>query len=279
MSKRFYADLEEDNVGDSSTIVTKTVKLAKKQKVPHKNMSVNAMVKKAMLKLAETKTQCLTTNQFINPATGSGWAALGIRPVTPYSSGVSIIGGTGQGDRIGNKIRTKKVTMDFCLYSNPYNGTTNLVPQPMEIAFWVCSVKEENTLPTSLNDFFQNGNTTSGLAGTLADYVKSVNTDKYTVHRQFVKKLGFADYGGTGATGSQPLFGNYANNDYKLNHNFTLDLTKYCPKNIVWNDSGNPTSKVVFIVMEAIPANGAGIAIDQLPASMYWNLEYQFTDL
>lgn len=270
MSKRFFAEIDDVVVKSESA-------RAKKARVPYKSkMTVQQMVKKAVVKMAEPKSYQFTINTTILPYTGTGWAAVGLRPITPYSSGANIVGGTGQADRIGNKIRTKKVTLSMCMSSLPSNAVTNPSPQPNYITIWIFGLRESNALPNDLSGFFQNGNTVSDPQGTLADEVKTINTDKYIVYKKIVKKLGYSSYDTTGAA---PTYQNFDNNDFSILHNVKMDLTKYCPTNVTWSDSANPTSKAVFIAIQAVPASGQQYTAPVVPAQMFYNLNYEFTDV
>lgn len=249
---------------------------AKKMKMAPAKKTVNSMVKEAILRLAEKKEQQYTVNTVILPYNATGWAATGLRPITPQVSGINIIGGTGQADRVGNKIRTRKVTLDLQMIPKPYNVTTNPTPQPGEVIVWIVGLKESNILPNNLDDFFQNGNTTTDPNGSMVDIVKTYNTDKWIVYKRVVRKLGFGVYGGSGGTiGAQY----YNNNDYKMNHTLRIDCTKYCPASVVYDDTGNPTTKAVFVAIEWVPSDGGQLNASYVPASMYYNLNYEYTDM
>jgi len=237
---------------------------------------VKSYVKSAITKSIEVKTQQFSTNTTVIPVNGTLFASVGIRSITPSASGVVISQGTGQGDRIGDSVGTKKVTLDMLFYPASYNATTNATPMPMETVVWILSLKENNTLPANLNDLFQNGNSTGSPNGSLGDLIKPINTDKYRLHKKVILKCGNSNYGGTGANLGYQTFNN---NDYKLNNHLRLDLTKYCPKKILYNDvSGTPTSNMVFIAVECVPANGGTFAADQVPLNAYYTLSYDYTD-
>lgn len=255
------------------TVSTKRAKQSSGKKMP----TLNQLVRKAVVKLAETKSHQFTTNSLMLAYNATSWATVGLRAITPHSSGVNIVQGTGQGDRIGNKIRTKRVILDICMYPIIYNATTNPSPQPNEVIIWIFGVKESSALPTNLDGFFQNGNNSTDPSGQLNDTVKTVNTDKYILYKKVIKKLGFAEAAGSGVNVNYQSF---ANNDYKLNCNVRMDLTKYCPKNVVWTDTtAQPHSKMVCIAIEVCPSNGAAYPTNTTPAQMYYNLNYEFTDV
>lgn len=244
-----------------------------------RNPFLRKVIRKTVIGMAEVKSQQLTLNQNVFGYNGTSWATTCLRPVTPHTSGIVISQGDGGGDRVGNKIRTKKVILEMLLYPKAYDGITNVAPQPTEIIVWIFGVKENNTLPTDLTGFFQNGDLTSDPAGTLVDAIKTINTDKYVLYKKIRRKFGYANYAGSGSAAPSP-FQTFANNDYKLNQHIKLDLTKYCPAHVLYNDNAaNPFSKGVFYAIEAVPCNGAAYGTNQLPAQMYSNLNYEFVDI
>lgn len=69
-----------------------------------------------------------------------------------------------------------------------------------------------------------------------------------------------------------PSYGNFTNNDYNLCAKFDIDITKWLPKTIVWDDSvTTPTSKMVYVVIEATGTAAAGVysATNQIAAAIH----------
>jgi len=250
--------------------------VTKKARVVPAKKSLESLVRSAMIKASETKSDQFTVDSAVVPYNNTGWASVGLRPITPSTSGIDITSGAQQGDRIGNRLTTKKVTLDMIFWPAPYNVTTNPTPVPLEVIIWIIGLKESNVLPTNLDDFFQNGNTTTDPNGTGVDVVKTYNKDKWVVHKRVVRKLGYAAYTGSGPNAQAQY---HSNNDFNLNQKVRLDLTKYCPKSVVWDDTGNPTSRGVYIAIEAVPADGGQLNASYTPARMYYNLNYQWCDL
>ena len=214
--------------------------VTKKARVVPAKKSLESLVRSAMIKASETKSDQFTVDSAVVPYNNTGWASVGLRPITPSTSGIDITTGAQQADRIGNRLTTKKVVLDMMFWPAPYNATTNPVLMPMEVIIWIVGLKESNILPTNLDDFFQNGNTTTDPNGTGVDVVKTYNKDKWVVHKRLVRKLGYGTYGGSGGSITQQY---YNNTDFKMNQRVHMDLTKYCPKSVVWDDTGNPTTR------------------------------------
>lgn len=212
--------------------------------------------------------------------TATSWYTNCVFPVSPYGTAVlAPAQGTGAGDRLGNKIRTKSLKFKFILTPSPYNASTNAQPQPYDVRVWiVCAKFDTATIPSQLSftNFFQFGDTSVALQSTISDMTLDVNTDMFTVYSDKVYKVGYSTDTGTGGNGVTQY---YANNDYSFNVMDTLDLTKACPKTLVFNDTTSfPNNRCLFAVCAAAPAIGGSIATNQLPLNMWYSLQYKFTD-
>lgn len=248
-----------------------------------KMTSVKKMVKREISRnIEDKKFQVFNDAHDIVPSNSAGFDSQ-IIPVTPFSSAfLTITQGTGQGQRIGNRIKIKKLKFSAIVYPLAYNATTNPTPAPCQIKFWFFYDKEEPQTvptPTASGDFLQYGNTSIGFGNRLFDHLAPVNEDRYRVLCTRTVKVGYAEYGGTGATGSLPTQGNLANNDFKLNAKVVVDLTPYCVKNVVFRDtSATPTTRGIFMMAEPVYANGAALAAAAIPCRMNWLQEVNYED-
>jgi len=130
---------------------------------------------------------------------------------------------------------------------------------------------------TVLNTFFANGNTSIGFLGTLYDLVTPHNKDVVNVHYQRTFKLGHSSY--VGVTGGSSATDPKSDNDYKLNHKFTLDITKYLPKRMYFNDTDNgTTSKQVYCVFEAVYYNGSNMTAATSPCGFIGGIDLHYQD-
>lgn len=241
-----------------------------------KTQRLTKFIKKVMTRQEEKKTQTSFDIIELGAYTGTNMPAQ-IIPITPYDvSGPIIAQGTGQGDRIGNKIRTVSCWVRGVIYPNP-QGANNPNPMPQEVRVWFFSVKENISQPTSLPYFFQNGNTNSFPVGTLIDLTRMINTESYTYKGHRTYKVGFSNYG---ATGSQPLQQTFSNNDFKYNIKYNINVTGMIPKVIKFNDTdNNPTTKPVFMFWESVDANGDTQPITETPLQMNYTTTYVYTDV
>lgn len=215
----------------------------------------------------------------INSA-ATGWAAncFGTLPMTPAAGFLQIDQSTGQGGRIGDKISIRKLTFSGVIYPAKYNVSTNGNIQPQEVKFWLVTQKDTpNVQPTGYTKFFQFGTTSGGFDGTLIDMIKKPNQDLFMIHTTRTFKVGYGEYFGTGNNATAQY---YNNNDFKLNHKFSIDVTKYAVKDVKYNDSTlTPMTRGVFLVCEAVYANGSTISsVNEIPVLMDWQLSVTYED-
>lgn len=225
-------------------------KTAKKQ-----SSALNAQVLKVLNRHREKKVAVYSATGVLNSYTSTGWSATtALQALTPYSGYVSIAQGTGQGDRIGNRIEIKRAKIKILFSPTPYNVTTNPAPYPQIVKGWIVAPKQSTATPSSLGTFFQTGDASTAPVGTSIDCTRPVNTDQYTLYREFMKKVGYSANTGTGTS---PNNANMANNDFLMNQVVEIDVTKYLPKYVEYNDTtGIPTSKAVWLIMESVNYDG-----------------------
>lgn len=201
-------------------------------------------------------------------------------PLTPYTGGVNITQGVTQSTRIGNQVKPRKLLWDFVLSPRPYDAANNVAPQPLEVEMIICSLRPANgEMPTSTDvaNFYQLNNSSIAPSGQLYDMTQKINTDLFHVYKRMHFKLGFANSGGTGVNAAYQSF---ANNDYKMNIHRKINVTKYCPKVITWNDNVvSPTSRCVFVLFNVLPSvGGSAFAAGQAPLRIDSTLSLDFED-
>lgn len=187
--------------------------------------------------------------------------------------------GTGEGNRIGNIIRPKKFTFGMIL--TPQAGITT----PIMVRMYVCtfkfdpnnavaadiwgSVQNWSTTGGLNRSFFDNGNTSTGMAGDLSDLMKPINTDVWRVYKVKTFKVGCS---------SGPAFGTATgNNDFKVMHRKTINLLPYIPKRITYNDANtNSLNKKVFLIFQCIKADGTTNDNVSIYANLYYNYHFKY---
>lgn len=210
----------------------------------------------------------------------NNWTNNNILDVSSVYTGIAQ--GTGEGNRIGNVIKARKLKFSFVLTPN-----LNAITSPLNVRMWILTFKFDpnNSLAVDVwgsmqnwnatgglnRSFFDDGNTTSGMSGDLSDLLKPVNTDAWIVHKCKTFKLG---HSGSPMTGTPAISGN---NDYKLNIRKTIDLLPYIPKRITYNDANtNSLNKKVFIVFQCIQADGSTNNITTQAAAIWYNYHFKY---
>lgn len=195
----------------------------------------------------------------------------------PFS--LNIVQGTGQGGRIGNKIRTKRLIWKGTIAPFSYGANYNPEPQPLQVKIFIFYDKDDpNAIPNPAANanFFQNGNTSTGFHGDLVDMWSPINTDRYRVLTSKTYKLGFANNAGTGSVAAAQSF---SNNDFKLNCNFYFDLTKYYPKRVVYNDtSTTPLTRGLWGMFVLANASGVIMGAGARPCGVQYMQNYVYED-
>lgn len=193
------------------------------------------------------------------------------------SNSLQIAQGTGRSNRIGNKIKTKKLVWKGDICMNPYDATTNTNPIPQMVKLVIFYDRVDPTaLPAISTNFFQNGNSNTGFNNDLVDMWRPFNTERYRILATKTFKVGFATNMGTGTV---PGFQGYTSNDYKMTNTFSFDLTKFYPK-IVTFDENNviPNSRGLFAAFYCAAGSGQTNSGNWIPCSMQWMQDYVFED-
>ena len=213
-----------------------------------------------------------------NSSVTAAWNAANVIPLTPYTSYMNIVQGTGQGDRIGNRISTRKVFIKFVMYPAAYDVTLNPLPAPQDVRIMIVKWKDTPTKlidDTTYGNLFQNGDSATGPIGNLTDTIRDINKDKYTVCYDKVVKVGNAISSASGPFSGAEY---YANNDYKLNVIRKIDVTKWCPKQILFNDNTSlPETPVLQMVIFPISADGSINSFK--PIYWFYQTHYEYEDM
>lgn len=245
-----------------------------------KKTSIKKIVKAEIARSVEDKTsQYYATGLSLvsSASTSPTWDAQNVVVVSPNTSFLTLAQGTGQGDRLGNQVRIKKLTMKGVLVPLPYDASTNPLPKPLQVRMvFFYDRTTPITLPVPSTNFFQLGNSVAPLQNDLIDMIAPFNTDRYRIFKSKTFKLGFADYGGTGTSAAEQA---NTNNDFKLNCNFSFDLTKYLPQIVKYQDASNsPTSRRLFCAFIISRGDGGLIPVTGIPAGVQYILSMKYED-
>lgn len=242
------------------------------------------LIKSIVHKEAENKARQYSGAASLPNYISSDWGTHNILPVTPYSGFMAISQGTGQGDRIGNRIRVRKAFVKLVFYPRAYD-VYNPQPKPQDVRLLIVKSKDDkNTLPgkSSFGDFFQSNNSYNAPTGNLPDMVRSVNKDSWVVYKDIHFKLGCSAYFSDGAGNANDASQQFYNNDYKYNKIMTIDVTRFIPKTIVYQDNNtNPISDLVNLVILPMNADGTdanALSAGDFPSYFYFQTELIFED-
>lgn len=246
-----------------------------------KSSPIKKIVRAEVARIAENKTaQYYDSGAGLWTVTSGVFNGTNIFPLGPSSSFSMIINqGTSQGSRVGNRIRTKKLVVKGTLRQFGQNASTNTNPKPVQVKIWIMYDKENPSIepnPKGEGDFFQLGGTSASFQNNLTDLWATVNSDRYRVlaTRQF--KLGYHAYPANAASGNAQYYGNL---DFNMNCNFSIDCTKFYPKDVRFNDNNaSPITRGLFMLIHYVAADGSALAQDQELVQVQYAQDYVFED-
>jgi len=246
-----------------------------------KSSSVSSAVKTYVNKTIHMQIE--NKNVQLNSSTSFGnilqSPTLNVAPLTPYTGALLIAQGVGSANRTGNEVKTRKVMLKYCLFPKAYSAVSNSTPRPSYIQFWLGYVKNSSGLKPIASDFdqlYNYNNTVNPVLGQLFDLNQTINTDYWCIKKYWTHKVGFAVNTSSGSDGNNA---NYANNDFPYSVVKKLDITKYYPKNLKFNDvSATISGPGLFFFFQCVTANGDTLAASQLPVNLQWQLGVEFED-
>jgi len=217
-------------------------------------------------------------------AQGSLWYTYNFFQISPNNSNLQIPQGTGQGNRIGNQIKSVKAVLKFAITPLPYNTLYNNTPIPQNIRVVIFSSKPHPVQLPPFTNFqnylFQNGNVSQGPINNLMDQISEFNKDEFTIHYDKMVKVGYHGNNGGAGSGGSPINQYLVNNDYKLNIMRSINYTKYLPKLYTYNDSPSVPSggRSVYVMFIKSNANGVVQVGSQLDTRITMTMDYTFEE-
>lgn len=200
-------------------------------------------------------------------------------PMCPLATYWTINQGVGQGNRVGNIIKTRKVYLNYVLRPLPYSATTNPQPNPCEVQLMLGYVKNTpcfTPVGGDISFLFQSGSASTAPIGSLRDLVSVINDDYWVIKKRWTHKVGYAASEGTGANPGNQF---QANNDFKLNYVKRLDITKHIPKTHVFNDgSATTNTRNLFLMYYAVAADGGTYGSNGLVANIEFWIDFHYED-
>jgi len=211
----------------------------------------------------------------------------GLFPLTPYPSAgapagstVTLVQGYESNQRVGNTIRTKYATLKGIIFPFPFSESLNPDPKPLEAVMWIFKMKRSDPIggqylaaaeDTCQTAMFQDGNAVEGITGNLLDVMKAINQDRIQLLHKRVFKIGFS--AGANTTTDHP------NNDFKLNQKFSINITKYLPKVIKFDDGDDdPSINHTYCLIQGYCADNTLQANNRYNLNVAWQLNYVYED-
>lgn len=243
----------------------------KKASKPTRKSSIKKMVSQMIHKQIENKVEQFTSQNNIISSYAYN-TSLFVVSCIPYNQ---IILGYGSGDRVGNTIRPRSVYFNYVLHPVPYAAVGNPAPVPQDVIIFFGKVKNSRAQQPIASDFaklWQAGDTSRSPFSTTLDMIQDVNKDWFTVYKIMRHKVGCAEINGTGGSAGNQYFNN---NDYKFNVVRRLNITKYVPKVIKFNDTtAQNTNDGLWMWAMCVNADGT---TNSTYTPMYMDVTLNFT--
>lgn len=257
----------------------------------------NKKVYRALSKVAEIKKINYNINNFALTSVVSTNFDQTIKILNPSAAGgglYNIAQGTGQGNRIGNTVVTKKATISGVIHINTEFSTQNWNMCPLYVAMYIFRVKNgigatqvSNVESIVQSTFFQAGSSATGFSGSLRDLTMEVNSDQVNLLKKRVFKVGTSLVRSATASGT----GNVLNQDYadgtvSIAKMFKVDITKALNKKYTFQDSDNsPLTQSTYVMWVPFRIDGGlivtstGLATGTLPCYVDFSVDYHYTDM
>lgn len=255
----------------------KVKRVVRRTKRPTVSQAVKKYVKRTIN--ANTENKGVNINSGANFGTVLESTDMNMYPMLPYTGLWTIGQGITAASRIGNQIKIRKVMLNYVLRPTPYDAISNLTTIPQEVDMFLGYTKQLPGLQPVAGDLaalFQSGSSSTGPVGSLRDLVSTVNTDYWHISKRWRHKIGYAASTGTGGNAGNQFF---SNNDFKLNVVNKLDITKFCPKTVTFNDGNNtPQGRNLFFFYQSIRADGQVGGATQLPCNIEFWIDFRYED-
>lgn len=254
---------------------------SKKRKVVRKalrkarDFNIRRIARRELRRQIEDKEQRFNSEGFFYNYMGTAsWESGNIYDVN-YHIGQNITQGTGQGQRIGNKIRVTKYNIKYRFWANTPNFLNNCYLK----LFIVSDKRNPNTCTVGdistavLNGpWFNNGSGSTGMTQKVYDTMMPVDRDRWRVHKQRMWKIGVSSNPQGAVTG-------YGNNDFKYSGVLNINLSKFMPKVLQFLDTSTTiNSRNTFLVFQVVKADNTIDAVNT--AHLAWSrvVEMKFED-
>lgn len=233
----------------------------------HVSLAIKKYVKRTIHSNLEKK---ISTFYGANLSINSQTAQNNFQSIVPQLSQ-----GTNDSQRIGNQVNITKGMIHGYVNILPYNATSNTLSTAVMVKIWICKYKKTNqaSFATAYNtntDFFDVGSTNIGFQSNMLDMVLTCNKDDWIWYNTKTFKIGASNATASGQVGS----GGYYDNS-PMTHAFSFNFGKHLKK-LHFNDTDViPTNTNLFIVFQAVYADGSSSALNPAEYHFVSRVEYE----
>lgn len=196
----------------------------------------------------------------------------------------SITQGTGTADRIGARIKLRKMTYSYTL--TPV--VTQESSEPLIVKMWIVTdrfspytsstqnvIDACKTASTSIGNWFEDNNSSAGMSRNLYDIFSPINAERFNLYKAKEFKIGLW----SSPDNQQTVFG-YGNNDFKFYRRGRINLLRYLPKTFRYIDNQTNTqmSRKIFIVWQVVAARNSvtlDSTADYIEVAEGYNIQYE----
>jgi len=247
MSKRFFSELmSQADEQQAANVITRAVKkVAKGKRVASKltvSEATKKYVKRAITAHSEKKqyTEAQGPSSLILSTSGTVPLMYDLAPAISY--------GTGNGNRVGNKVNVLKSSLTVTVFKN--QAALGADDKPCRVMFLIGRVIESPTTTPSTSDldklFWVDGAATDTFeSGGAAAFYRPINKDYWDIrYRSPVLNVGNASGNNVAVTTNS---GN--NNDFKLVHDIDVPIWKFWPKTIKFDASSSGSTNCNWFII------------------------------
>lgn len=230
--------------------------------------SLRRTVRTIVKRSAETKKNQTT------PPVLNIWQSIDAGTIYPLIP--ALAQGTGQADRVGNRVMPFRMTLRMALIVNNLNLQVTLA-SPTYFDIYIFKSKSMNMAggsPTALdmNKFLQFDNSTTAYSGLVLDGMRPVNSDMFNL--LYKKRIMLANFTNNSTSGTIAGITQSTNPCRML----YVNLSKHVKKTWIYNDTDNTVQNDnMYIAIGATQANGQ--ALTNPVGSYHYFVDVQYKDI
>lgn len=198
------------------------------------------------------------------------------------SSVLQIPQGTDDGQRVGDKIRVKSMSLQgYINLDSSLANDTSYLKNPMFVKMYIGrridTINDPNNYSFAggigFNNLFANGPTAAAPQNLPSDMYRYVNKDVYRIYATRMFKIGMS------APSNNPADSNQWNNDFKFSKQFSISLNKHIEVVKYFDGSTTPSNVGLYCWFNCCWANGASVTtLTRLPLEVHFDVNCTYYD-